>query len=298
MNRVVVGGLLGSSGTVLYLRPELLAQLKSPISSTSPYGSDIREIQQLIMCKRYQRFVCGHRSPTSSYFNSFPCLQLATLKSDVQGLHTSDKASNVHQILLYCTMAAVSVLGARYIASKVSWSDWWYVSKKTFVQGIDNVYRTMEAINRRLSEVKLALQRQMQQVIEKQDSMMESQKAMEKSLAAMSDDVLEMKARMSNIDLSLDSISIDQRHALYGIMVLCQSVKELTEGHASSLEAETRNKLTEYTKSLPIANRGLKEIDTILNTPQNAFPIFQRTSFSDSTFSSLQGISTPSMHSQ
>jgi len=163
---------------------------------------------------------------------------------------------------------------------------------------MDNVYRTMEAVNRRLSDVKLALQRQMQQVIEKQDTMMESQKAMEKSLAAVSDDVLEMKARMSNIDLSLDSISIDQRHALCGIMVLCQSVKELTEGHASSLEAETRNKLTEYTKSLPIANRGLKEIDTILDTPHQAFPIFQRTSFSDATFSSLQGISTPSTRSQ
>jgi hypothetical protein len=122
---------------------------------------------------------------------------------------------------------------------------------------------------------------------------------MEKSLAAMSDDVLEMKARMSNIDLSLDSISIDQRHALYGIMVLCQSVKELTEGHSSSLEAETRNKLTEYTKSLSIANRGLKEIDSILNTPRDAhFPIFQRPSFSDATFSSLQGISTPSAYSQ
>ena len=48
MNRVVVGGVLGSGGTVLYLRPELLAQLKSPISSTSPYGTDIREIQELV----------------------------------------------------------------------------------------------------------------------------------------------------------------------------------------------------------------------------------------------------------
>ena len=241
---------------------------------------------------------CANSPVTSIY------LQLATLKSDVQGLHPHDsKNSNLEQFVLYSTAAVVSLLGARYISSKLSWtlSDLWYVSKRTFVQGIDNFYRTLEALNRRLSDVKLALQRQMQQMIEKQDSMMESQKAMEKSLAAMSDDVVEMKARMSNIDLSLDSISIDQRHALYGIMVLCQSVKELTEGHSSSLEAETRNKLTEYTKSLPIANRGLKEIDTILNTPSGthaAFPIFQRTSLSDATFSSLQGISTPSTYSQ
>ena len=56
MNRVAVGGLLGSGGTVLYLRPELLAQLKSPLSLTSPYEADIREIQQLV-CYNFSIFL-------------------------------------------------------------------------------------------------------------------------------------------------------------------------------------------------------------------------------------------------